>query len=161
MRGTKCGLGMVASDAGRLQGGCVHPKPSCCPRIRRGALEELCCQGQKGAVRLGAAGAVVVGGSVIGDARMECSEKLAGGWLCPLVLSVPFGVFILGEKCPIAWTQTPLSLPKGICSRSTTLRASRESRLGRGNVPRAIAQGGIWGWVIGDETTPTNSPSLI
>ena len=60
---------------------------------------------------------------------------------------------------PSPWT--PPSLPKEICSRSTTLRASRESTLRRGTVLWAVAQGRIWGWVIGDETTLTNSPPPV
>lgn len=60
---------------------------------------------------------------------------------------------------PSPWT--PPSLPKETCSWSATLRASRESLLRRGAVLRAIAQGRVWGWIIEDETTPTNSPPPI
>lgn len=56
-------------------------------------------------------------------------------------------MFILGEKrrfaAPSPWT--PLSLPKEIRSWSTTLRASRESGLGRGPVPRAGFGDGLLG----------------
>lgn len=63
------------------------------------------------------------------------------------------------RSCPITMDTT--SLPKETCSWSATLRASRESLLRRGAVLRAIAQGRVWGWIIEDETTPTNSPPPV